>query len=48
MSEQEPDLSIGGSVHSGVDPSAVPQPNRGEPELVIAADADGSAPRDPR
>ena len=43
MSEQEPDLSIGGSVHSGVDPSALPKPNRGEPELVIVADSDGCA-----
>jgi 6-phosphogluconolactonase len=36
MSEREPDLAIGPDVHTGLEPSALPEPNRGEPELVIA------------
>jgi 6-phosphogluconolactonase len=37
MNEQEPDLAIDVDVHTGREPSALPEPNRGEPELVIAA-----------
>jgi 6-phosphogluconolactonase len=43
MSEQEPDLAIAPHVHSGVEPSALPRPNEGEPELIVAANADEGA-----
>lgn len=43
MSEQEPDLTIGTDIHSGVEPSANPRPNKGEPELVVVADPDAAA-----
>ncbi len=43
MSEQEPDLTIGTDIHSGVEPSAIPRPNKGEPELVVVADPDEAA-----
>jgi len=43
MSEQEPDLAIGSDIHSGVEPSAIPAPNKGEPELVVVADEEAAA-----
>jgi 6-phosphogluconolactonase len=36
VSEREPDLAIGADVHTGIEPSTLPEPNRGEPELLIA------------
>jgi hypothetical protein len=42
MNEREPDLAID-HVHTGTEPSTLPEPNRGEPELVIAATADAVA-----
>jgi 6-phosphogluconolactonase len=43
VSEQEPDLAFQPSVHSGVEPSALPAPNKGEPELVVTDTPDGAA-----
>ncbi len=43
MSEQEPDLAIAPEVHSGIEPSALPGPNKGEPELIVAASPDECA-----
>jgi 6-phosphogluconolactonase len=43
LSEREPDLAISSETHLGVEPSALPAPNAGEPELVVAADPDAVA-----
>jgi len=43
MSEREPDLSIASEAHAGVEPSTLPEPNVGEPELLVGADADAVA-----
>lgn len=43
MSEHEPDLSIGPDSHSGTETSTLPQPNKGEPELVIGREPEQAA-----
>jgi len=43
MSEQEPDLAPRAEVMSGTTVAALPAPNKGEPEIVVAASPDDAA-----
>lgn len=43
MAELEPDLAFDSNPHAGVEPSTLPEPNSGEPELVVAATQDDVA-----
>jgi len=45
MTEQEPDLSPSSDRLFGTADSALPAPNRGEPELVVTASPDAALTR---
>jgi 6-phosphogluconolactonase len=45
MTERDPDLLLPPDVHCGAAAASLPAPNKGEPELIVAATADEAAAR---